>query len=296
MYRPNRRVVVDRESEIQSLIPSKVQGAEADREVTTAHYCGTRITGGSDDPRLVVRAYQRTRDHALRERLVELYLPLVRSIARRYAHCGERLEDLVQVGCIGLIEAIDRFDCERGEDLAAFAIPTIHGEIRNHLRDRSAPVRVPRRVTELALALRPSREHLSHRLQRSPTTSELADEAGVGEADVVEAARSESARAPASLSAAQADHRFLDLLRTRPADLELIDDRLLLAVALRTLAARERRILHLRFYEDLSQAEIGREVGLSQIQVSRLIRASLERMRGALAPSSERVADQGSRG
>jgi RNA polymerase sigma-B factor len=266
----------------------KAEHDESSPDMTTSNYCG-QIFGNTGDTRLVVRAYQRTRDHALRERLVELYLPLVRSIARRYAYRGEHLEDLVQVGCIGLIEAIDRFDCERGDDLAALAIPTIRGEIRNHLRDRSAPVRVPRRVTELALALRPSQERLRQRLHRSPTNSELASEAGVGESDVVEATRSESARVPASLSAAHAGPGLLDSLRSRPADLELIDDRLLLAVAFRTLAARERRILHLRFYEDLSQAEIAREVGLSQIQVSRLIKASLERMRGALAASSEPV-------
>jgi RNA polymerase sigma-B factor len=262
--------------------------------VTTSDYCGQRL-GDTGDTRIVVHAYQRTRDHALRERLVELYLPLVRSIARRYAYRGEHLEDLVQVGCIGLIEAIDRFDCERGDDLAALAIPTIHGEIRNHLRDRGAPVRVPRRVTELALAIRPSQERLRQRLHRSPTISELASETGVAESEVVEATRSESARVPASLSSAHAGHGLLDSLRSRRADIELIDDRLVLAVAFRTLAARERRILHLRFYEDLSQAEIAREVGLSQIQVSRLIRASLERMRGALAASSEQVPGPASR-
>jgi RNA polymerase sigma-B factor len=241
----------------------------------------------SDDPRLVVRAYQRTRDRELRDRLFELYLPLVRTIARQFAHRGERLEDLVQVGCIGLIEAIDRFDCERGDDLAAFAIPTIRGEIRNHLRDRSTLVRVPRRFAELESTLWPFRERLRIRLRRSPTISELAREAGVQEADVAEASRSESARAPTSLSSAAHGRALLDHLCTLPRDLDLSDDRLLLAVGFRTLGERERRILHLRYYEDLSQAEIARKVGLSQIQVSRLIRSSLERMREALESSED---------
>jgi RNA polymerase sigma-B factor len=250
--------------------------------LTAVSYSQRRIFDVGDDPRLVVRAYQRTRDRALRDRLVELYLPLVRTIARQFAHRGERLEDLVQVGCIGLIEAIDRFDCGRGDDLAAFAIPTIRGEIRNHLRDRSTLVRVPRRFAELEWTLRPSRERLRAHLCRSPTISELAREAGVEEADVAEAARTESARAPASLSSTRDGRALLDHLGTLPRDLDLSDDRLLLAIGFRTLGERERRILHLRYYEDLSQAEIAREVGLSQIQVSRLIRTSLERMRGAL--------------
>jgi RNA polymerase sigma-B factor len=244
------------------------------------------IFGTGDDPKLVVRAYQRTRDRALRDRLVELYLPLVRTIARHFAHRGELLEDLVQVGCIGLIEAIDRFDCERGDDLAAFAIPTIRGEIRNHLRDRSTLVRVPRRFSELELALRPSRERLRTRLCRSPTISELAREAGVRESDVAEAVRSESVRMPRSLSSAGERPDLLDHLGAFAPDLDLSDDRLLLAVGFRALGQRERRILHLRYWEDLSQAEIAREVGLSQVQVSRLIRTSLERMRGALESSS----------
>jgi RNA polymerase sigma-B factor len=253
--------------------------------MTIARYAQTRVFGVRDDPRLVVRAYQRTRDPALRERLVELYLPLVRTIARQFAHRGERLEDLVQVGSIGLIEAIDRFDCERGDDLAAFAIPTIRGAIRNHLRDRSTLVRVPRRFSELERTLRPSRERLRTRLCRSPTVSELAREAGVRESDVAEAVRSERARVPTSLSSGPdvLDHQG----RLAPG-FDHTDDRLLLEVGLRALGERERRILHLRYYEDLSQAEIAREVGLSQIQVSRLIRTSLERMRGALESSASR--------
>jgi RNA polymerase sigma-B factor len=254
--------------------------------VTAYRYSQTGIFGVSDDPRLVVRAYQRTRDRALRDRLVELYLPLVRTIARQFAHRGERLEDLVQVGSIGLIEAIDRFDCARGDDLAAFAIPTIRGEIRNHLRDRSTLVRVPRRFSELEWTLRPSRERLRTRLCRSPTVSELAREAGVRESDVAEAVRSECLRVPTSLSSAGVGPDVLDHLGALAPDFDLSDDRLLLEVGFRALGERERRILHLRYYEDLSQAEIAREVGLSQIQVSRLIRTSLERMRGALESST----------
>jgi RNA polymerase sigma-B factor len=217
-----------------------------------------------------------------RESLVARYLPLVRAIARRYAHCGERLEDLVQVGSIGLIEAIDRFDPERGSDLACFAVPTITGEIKNHLRDRSATIRVPRRLAELTLSLRPPQERLAARLARSPTLSELAREAGVSEDEVAEALRTEHLRVPVPLSPADGSGGELGGAIVVEGAFEPSDDRLLLAAGFRALAERERRILHLRFFAGLSQAEIAQEVGLSQIQVSRLIRSSLERLRDTL--------------
>jgi RNA polymerase sigma-B factor len=221
--------------------------------------------------------------------LVELYLPLVRALARRYAHCGERLDDLVQVGSIGLIEAIDRFDPERGSDLASFAIPTITGEIKNHLRDRGAAVRVPRRLSELTLSLRGPRARLSASLARSPTLSELAREAGIGEGDVAEAIETERVRKLVPLTTVDSGDEELQGATLVDDAFDASNDRLLLAAGFRTLAGRERRILHLRFFAGLSQAEIAREVGLSQIQVSRLIRASLERMRGALDQTPTRV-------
>ena len=149
-----------------------------------------------------MRAYRRTGDPDARERLVELYLPLVRALARRYAHCGEPLDDLIQVGSIGLIDAIDRFDPERGSDLSSFAIPTITGEIKNHLRDRAATVRVPRRLAELTLSLRGPRARLAASLGRAPTLAELAREAGIDQCQVAEAIEAERARRLLPLSAA----------------------------------------------------------------------------------------------
>jgi RNA polymerase sigma-B factor len=237
---------------------------------------------GRDDPRGLLRVYRRTGDPAARERLIELYLPLVRALARRFTYCGEGMDDLVQVGSIGLIKAIDRFDPERGSDLASFAVPTITGEIKNHLRDRSAAVRVPRRLAELRLSLRGSRARLAAGLARAPTLSELAQEADIDEARVAEAIEMERAGTFVSLSGADGDHDDVHPFVTVEDAFGACDDRLLLAAGFRTLAERERRILHLRYFAGLSQAEIAREVGLSQIQVSRLIRASLERMRSAL--------------
>ena len=206
---------------------------------------------------------------------MELHFPLVRKVARRYARNGD-LEDLIQVGAIGLLEAIERFDTARGADLAAFAMPTISGEIKNHLRDRAAPIRVPRRLVEATARLRAPRERLRNRLEREPTPSELASEAGMSGEDVADALRSALARTPLSLPETDgSQHR-----ETRVDDVfAMCDDRLALGAAFRTLRARERRILHLSFFVGLSQREIARELGLSQIQVSRLIRGSLERLR-----------------
>jgi RNA polymerase sigma-B factor len=229
----------------------------------------------------LLRNYRASGDLIARARLIELHLPLVRALARRYANRGEWLEDLVQVGSIGLIEAIDRFDPERGSDLVSFAVPTITGEIRNHLRDRTTIVRIPRRVGQLNVRVRAERESLAARLRRPPTLSELARETGVGESDVAEAIETEQARTPLPLPTGS-DNGGSDAAILVDDVYDPSDDRLLLAAGFRALDARQRRVLHLRFFAGLSQAEIADEVGLSQIQVSRVIRTSLERLRGAL--------------
>jgi RNA polymerase sigma-B factor len=233
-------------------------------------------------------------DAAARARLVELYLPLVRVLAARHAGRGEPLEDLVQIGSIGLIEAIDRFDPQRGRGIAAFAIPTIDGRIRNHLRDRAAVVRLPRRIQMARRKLHEPRARLIGRLQRPPTASELAEETGLPEADVVAALDAERSQ-PLSLSRdVPGSGLFADVTSDDDA-LDQLEDRLFLAEGFRTLRVRERRILHLRFFADLSQADIAREMGISQIHVSRLIRASLERLGSSLgarsthAPESRRA-------
>jgi RNA polymerase sigma-B factor len=236
----------------------------------------------------LLRAFGTTGDPGARARLIELHLPLVRALARRYAHCGEQLEDLVQVGSIGLIEAVDRFDPDRGGDLVRFAAPTICGEIKHHLRDRASTVRIPRRLDELNRRLRPGRATLTARLSRPPTTSELAREAGVDEGDVAEAVATERARATVSLSAEDGGPRELGDAVVVEGTFDPSDDRMLLSAGFRTLDARQRRIVHLRYFAGLSQAEIARELGLSEMQVSRALRSALERLRGALAGANGR--------
>jgi RNA polymerase sigma-B factor len=191
--------------------------------------------------------YHRRGDRAARERLIAQYLPLVRAVARRYAGRGEPLDDLVQVGAIGLMNAIDRFDRERGADLAAFAIPTVAGEIRRHLRDRVGTIRMPR--TRDGAATEPA----------PPVQSLSSDAGGDGET---------AAALPAVLEPG----------------FELGEDRAVLERAFRVLDRRERRVLQLSFFAGLPQSRIGRELGISQIHVSRVARRALEKLRTEIGP------------
>ena len=207
-----------------------------------------------------------------RARTIEAHLPLVRSIARRYAGHGEPLEDLVQVGAVGLIKAVDRFEPDRGVALSTFAAPSIEGEIRHHLRDRGSLLRAPRPVRELDARLRAAEPDLARSLGRAPSRGELAGATGASEAAVDEAiaARARAAAQPL---------REIEDPSARPDQAEA---RLLLVDGWQVLGERERRILHLRFYDDLTQAQIARDVGLSQAHVSRLIRDALEHLRASL--------------
>jgi RNA polymerase sigma-B factor len=232
---------------------------------------------------VLLREYGETGDAHARERLIELHLPLVRALARRYVNCGEQLDDLVQVGSIGLIEAVDRYDSERGSELVRFAAPTICGEIKRHLRDRGSTVRIPRRLDELSRRLRLERAGLAAQLSRAPTACELADAAGEDERDVTEAMAAERARAVVPLSDTDDFSREHVHAFVVENTFDSSDDRMLLSAGFRTLDARQRRILHLRYFAGLSQAEIARELDLSEMQVSRALRSALERLRRALA-------------
>lgn len=211
-------------------------------------------------------------DLAARERLIEKYIPLVKTIARRYAYTREPYEDLVQVGSIGLIKAVDRFEPARGVDLAAFAVPNILGEIRRYLRDLSGPVRLPRRHQEDCARIRVARRQLSARLQRNPTPSELARAADLNERELAEALQAEQVRAPVSLGEAS------DLAIEDDA-FDESEDRLSVASSMRSLHRRERQVLRFRYYDDLSQDEIARRLGLSQTHTSRLLASGLAKLR-----------------
>ena len=243
---------------------------------------------GPRTDRDLLRRYHDRGDLEARERLIEQYLPLVRSLARRYANRGEQLEDLVQVGCIGLIKAIDRFDVERGVELTTYATPNIIGEIKRHFRDKGWSVRVPRGLQELNVRLSQLLEQLTIQLERSPTIAELAKAAGVDEEQVLEALESGQAYTTVSLSAPaghgdDGDLDPLESLGTLEHEYEVSEDRAVLAPGLKALDERERRIIHLRFWEGLTQSQIAQQVGISQMHVSRLIRRSLEKVREEIA-------------
>jgi len=218
-------------------------------------------------------------------------MSLVRSLARRYAYRGEQLEDLVQIGAIGLIKAIDRFDLDRGVELTTYATPNIIGEIKRHFRDRGWSVRVPRGLQELNVQLSRLMEQLTVQLGHSPTIPELAKAAGVEEERVLEALESGRAYSSLSLSVGgggdDEDLDPLELIGTEEHRYEASEDRALLAPGFKALDERERRILQLRFFEGLTQSQIAQQVGISQMHVSRLIRRSLEKIRETIAEDEE---------
>ena len=244
------------------------------------------MTSKSD--RALLRRYHQEGDVAARQQLIEQYMSLVRSLARRYSYRGEQLEDLVQIGAIGLIKAIDRFDLDRGVELTTYATPNIIGEIKRHFRDRGWSVRVPRGLQELNVQLSRIVEQLTVQLGRSPTISELAEAAGVQEEEVLEALESGRAYTSLSLSGGgggddDGELDPLESLGTEEHQYEVSEDRAVLAPGFRALDERERKILHLRFFKGLTQSQIAQQVGISQMHVSRLIRRSLEKIRDEIA-------------
>jgi RNA polymerase sigma-B factor len=246
-----------------------------------------------ESDKALLRRYHEHGDLAARAKLIEQYMSLVRSLARRYSYRGEQLEDLVQIGAIGLIKAIDRFDVNRGVELTTYATPNIIGEIKRHFRDRGWSVRVPRGLQELNIQLSRLIEQLTVQHGRSPTIPELAKAAGVTDEEVLEALESGRAYSSLSLSAGSGggdDDGELDPLEslgTEEHQYEVSEDRAVLAPGFRVLDERERRILHLRFFEGLTQSQIAQQVGISQMHVSRLIRRSLEKIRDEIAAEEQ---------
>jgi RNA polymerase sigma-B factor len=228
-----------------------------------------------DDP-----AHRRARDE-----LVTLHLPLVHFLARRFRDRGEPLEDLVQVGTIGLIKAVDRFDPQRGVEFSTYATPTIVGEIKRHFRDKGWAIRVPRRLQELRMSLGQATAELSQKSGRSPTVAELAAHLGISEDEVIEGLEGAQAYSTTSLDAQVGgddgdDSPSLgDRLGSEDLDLEAVEYRESLKPLLAALPSRERRILALRFFHGMTQSEIADEVGISQMHVSRLLAKSLATLR-----------------
>ena len=214
----------------------------------------------------------------LRARLITGYLPVAEHLARRLAGRGEPLEDLIQVATVGLINAVDRFEPNRGSHFLAFAVPTITGELRRYFRDHGWSTRVPRRFKDLSLAIRRAQAELSQQLGRSPTPREIAERLEVPVANVIEALHAAEAYRSSSLDAllycgeTTATHQTL---LGEDTEIGLIDEREALRPLLAQLAPRQRTILELRFFYELTQSQIAERVGLSQMHVSRLLRQTV---------------------
>ena len=233
-----------------------------------------------------LREFHRTRDSRLRADLVERLMPLARSLALRFSHSGESVDDLVQVAALGLVKAIDRFDPDRGFAFTSFATPTILGELRRHLRDTAWALRVPRELQERALVVAKSAGELTTTLGRPPTAAELADATGLALEDVVEARAAGTARHAVSIYRPLTDGEdepLADMLGADDPAFSASEDAMTSERLLAVLPHREREILRLRYQEELTQWQIGERVGCSQMHVSRLIRQSLERLREAAA-------------
>ena len=249
--------------------------------ISTTH---TGPTSASADPRQLFIRWQRHGDPVAREALVQRYLPLARSLTRRYGRSSEPFEDLLQVASLGLLKAIDRYDLERGHAFQSFAVPTILGEMRRYFRDSGWAIHVPRGAQERALKVRDARERLANEQGRAPTVNELAQYMEIDCEDVLDALQAIQAYETISLDAPRpgADDStasYGDSIGTDDDRYELVELDATLTAVLGHIPERERLILKMRYVEDLTQTEIAERVGISQMQVSRLLRRSLEQLR-----------------
>ena len=223
----------------------------------------------------------------LRDELVRLHLPLVEHFARRFLNRGEPFDDLLQVGTIGLIKAIDRFDLERGVEFSTYATPTIVGEIKRHFRDRGWAIRVPRRLQELRLTITTATAELTQEHGRSPTVAELAERVGVPEEEIIEGLESSNAYSTLSLDAPDSSEdsalSMIDVIGGDDEALEHVENRETIKPLLEGLDPREKHILTLRFFKGMTQSQIAAEIGISQMHVSRLLARTLLKLRSSLA-------------
>ena len=245
------------------------------------------------DRELFVRYHEG--EEQARELLVERFLPLARQLARRYQRAGEPLDDLMQVASMGLIKAIDRFDPEREIAFSSYAVPTILGEIKRHFRDRTWAVRVPRDLQELTLRVDRAVGELSEELRRQPSVGELAEAVGAEEEQVLEALqaggayRAVSFDAPRGTGSEDDVATLADSVGVDEHGFDRAEERATLQSLLTTVTPREREVLRMRFEEDMTQAEIGAVIGVSQMQVSRVIRQALSRLRAAAGADADGV-------
>ncbi|GAA1387071.1 RNA polymerase sigma factor SigF [Kitasatospora putterlickiae] len=265
---------------LRDLLPPELAAVEDPREVAPADARElTKVL-----LRRLATLEEGTREYSyVRSTLVEMNLSLVRFAIRRFDSHREPKDDLLQVGALGLIKAIDRFDPELGVEFTTFALPTVLGEIRRHFRDTTWAVHVPRRLQELRITLARAQERLAQRLDRAPTVAELAEDLGIGEEEVVEGLTAANGHTAGSLDGGAEDGEgpgpLADHLGEDDRELDLVEDLVALKPLVAALPERERLILSMRFCEDMTQSQIGARLGLSQMHVSRLLSRTLRRLR-----------------
>ena len=241
--------------------------------------------------RELFKRYHEQGDEEARELLITSHMNLVRFLAYKFKNRGEPIEDLIQVGTIGLIKAIDRFDLSRGLEFTTYATPTILGEIKRHFRDKGWSVRVPRRLQELSAKVTKATDALTQELQRTPTIDELAQYLEVTVDEVLEAMESGEAYSSVSLDSDSSGDddapSLLDRYGERDQRLDTSDDRMLIARTLSSFTPKEQEVIELRFLQGLTQIEIAERMGISQVQVSRLLRRTLKRMQEKIDPAGK---------
>jgi RNA polymerase sigma-B factor len=230
------------------------------------------------------RRYRLNGDEAARDELITMYLNLVKYLASRFRNRGEPIDDLIQVGTIGLIKAIDRFDIERQVEFTTYATPTIVGELKRYFRDKGWAIKVPRRLQELSFKVNQAVDALTQRLQRSPTIAEIGEYLGVTSEEVLEAMETSEAYNFVSLETDRSgdgsdSFSILEYVGKDDALMAVVEDRTTLSAAVSKLTPQEQRVLYLRFFEGLTQTEIASKLKISQMQVSRLLRRTLKVLR-----------------
>ena len=238
--------------------------------------------------RELFRLYKQEGDEDARGELVMSHLNLVRFLASKFKNRGEPLDDLIQVGTIGLIKAIDRFDPDRGLEFTTYATPTVLGEIKRHFRDKGWSFRVPRRLQELSAKVNQATDELTKELQRSPSTEEVAAKLGVSVDEVLEAMESSSAYTSVPLEGGGSDEdetpAVIDHYASVDEDLTSADDRMVIEDTIRDFSPREQEVIRMRFNDGLTQIEIAKRLGISQVQVSRLLRRTLKKLQEKVDP------------
>ena len=241
------------------------------------------LADGTEGQRELFSRWQRDKDQAARDELVERFLPLARKLARRYSGAHEPFDDLFQVASYGLLKALDRFDPERGIAFSSFAVPTIVGELKRYFRDLGWSVHVPRGAQELALKIQRAQQELTTRTGRSPTVHDLAQYMELSIEQVLDGLEAAAAHHAASLDVPNDESdddggTLADMRGVEDAGFALVENSATVAAALHLLSGRERHVLTLRFFEDRTQSEIAAMIGVSQMQISRILRQALARL------------------